>query len=175
MTNNPNISTGGGSFDFDAEHRRGGGPGGPFGNRPGGGPGGGGPGGPGGPFGNGPGGGPGGSSGKKPRRFGCGAVIGLVVVLLLVAMLFQSCGANSGSANCGDYDLVDGQYVENPNQGDYVRNGDSYDYVGCDPSRSSGGGGFFFFPFFFGGGGGGTGSNYGDGSGFRGGGPGSGK
>lgn len=23
MTNNPNISTGGGSFDFDAEHRRG--------------------------------------------------------------------------------------------------------------------------------------------------------
>ncbi|SIH12743.1 hypothetical protein [Brevibacterium casei] len=167
MTNNPNS---GGSFDFDAEHRRGGafgsGPGGPFdGGRFNNGPGGSGPGGS----------GPGGNSGKKPRRIGCGAVIGFVVVLLLIAMLFQSCGASSGSANCGDYDLVDGQYVENQNQGDYERNGDSYDYVGCDPSRSGGGGGFFFLPFFFGGGGGGTGSNYGDGSGFRGGGPGSGK
>ena len=178
MSNNPNISTGGGSFDFDAEHNRGNRfGGGPFDNGPGGrggGRGGNGPGGNG-PFGNGPGGGSsGGNSGRKPRRFGCGAVIGLVVVLLLVAMMFQSCGSSSGGANCGDYDLVDNQYVENPGQGDYVKNGDNYDYVGCDASRS-GGGGFFFFPFFFGGGSGGTGSNYGDGSNFRGGGPGSGK
>lgn len=186
MSNDPNVSMGGGSFDFDAEHRRGGPngpgrPGGPGGNRPGGpggpggswnnGPGGRGPNGPGGPGGPGR---PGGGSGRSGRKFGCGTIVALVVVLLLIGLLIQSCSGGSGNADCGDYNLENGQYVSAPNAGDYEKNGDSYDYVGCDTSRS-GGGGFFFFPFFFGGGGGGTGSNYGDGSGFRGGGPGSGK
>ncbi|UVI36999.1 hypothetical protein [Brevibacterium spongiae] len=144
MSQGPNVSMGGGSFDFDRENR---GP-----QRPGG---------PGGPN--------SGGSGRKPRRIGCGTIITIVIVLIVLGNVFRGCGS-SAEANCGDYDLNNGQYVSNPGKGDYEKNGSSYDYVGCDTSRSGGGGGFFFLPFFTGGG-----SNYGDGSGFRGGGPGTGK
>lgn len=180
MSHGPNVSMGGGSFDFDKENRpgSGAGPGGPGPN----GPGSNGPGGSGGfgPGSNGPGGsggfGSGASgSGRRKRKFGCGTLVGIVVLLVVLAFVFQSCSnRSSAAANCGDYDLVDGKYVSAPDRGDYERAGDGYEYVGCNTSRS-GGGGFFFFPFFFGGGSSGSGSNYGDGSGFRGGGPGSGK
>ncbi|WP_209374577.1 hypothetical protein [Brevibacterium renqingii] len=136
MSQGPNVSMGGGSFDFDRENN---GP-----QRPG-----------------------SGGSGRKPRRIGCGTIIGIVIVLIVLGNVFRGCGS-SAAANCGDYDLSNGQYVSNPGKGDYEKNGSSYDYVGCDTSRS--GGGFFFIPFL-----GGSGSNYGDGSGFRGGGPGTGK
>lgn len=188
MSHGPNVSMGGGSFNFDEENGRGRRPGGsgPEAGGPGdfgpGGPGdpgrSGGPAGPGGPGGGGWGGfgsGSGANRGGKPRKkLGCGPIVGIVVVLLVLAFLIQSCAGSSSSArNCGDYNLVDGKYVSAPDRGDYERKGDGYEYVGCNTSRS-GGGGFFFLPFFFGGGGSG-GSNYGDGSGFRGGGPGSGK
>ena len=146
MSQGPNVSMGGGSFDFDRANNGGGN----------------GPQRPGGPH------RPGSGSGRKPRRFGCGTIIGIVIVLIVLGNVFRGCGSPA-SADCGDYDLTNGQYVSNPGKGDYEKNGSSYDYVGCDTSRS-GGGGFFFLPFFSGGG-----SNYGDGSGFRGGGPGTGK
>lgn len=146
MTQGPNVSMGGGSFDFDRENSGPSDPQRPSGPQR-----------------------PGGGSGRKPRRIGCGTIIFFVVILIVIGNMFRGCGSSGSSANCGDYDLSDGQYVSNPGEGDYEKNGSSYDYVGCDSSRS-GGGGFFFLPFFTGGG-----SNYGDGSGFRGGGPGTGK
>ncbi|MGO2035363.1 MAG: hypothetical protein ACTH2U_02725 [Brevibacterium sp.] len=111
MSRDPNVSMGGGSFDFDAENGRGssGGSGG-WGS---------------GPVNN--------DSGRKPRRFGCGTIIALIVILVLIGNVMRGCSDDEGG---------------------------------------SGGGGFFFLPFF---GSSSTGSNYGDGSGFRGGGPGTGK
>lgn len=80
-------------------------------------------------------GGGGDNSGRTPRRSGCGTIIGLIVIVVILGNIMNGC---------------------------------------TDDSNGSGGGGFFFLPFF-GGGSSSSGSNYGDGSGFRGGGPGTGK
>lgn len=163
MNDNPNVSMGSGSFDFDAQNS-----GGNYGDPPSGGN-----------FGGGFGGdnrSGGDSSGGKRRGMGCGLIIGLVVLVFVIGGFVRGCSSSSAAANCGDYDLVDGQYVSNPDRGDYVKNGSSYDYVGCSNGSSTQhrSGGIWIFPFFTGGSGT-SGSNYGDGSGFRGGGPGSGK
>ncbi|MEV0982992.1 hypothetical protein AB0I45_01345 [Brevibacterium sp. NPDC049920] len=149
----PKVTMSGRSFDFDAENGRGG-PGG--GHRPW---------------------TPGENESAKRGGKGCGCIIGLLVVLVLLLSLIGSCSssATSGSAQCGDYDLVNGEYVSAPNRGDYDKQGENYTYVGCDSSTRSGGGGFWFFPFIFGGGSSGSDSNYGGGPGYRGGGSGTGK
>lgn len=106
---------------------------------------------------------------------GCGCIIGLFLILILLLTLLGSCSAGAGAYECGDYDLVDGEYVSAPDRGDYVQDGSDYRYVGCDQSTSSGGG-IWFLPFFFGGtGGSGSDGNYGGGSNYRGGGSGTGK
>lgn len=150
----PRVTMSGRGFDFDAENRRGGSGGGHQAWTPG------------------------ENESAKRGGKGCGCIIGLLVVLFLLLSLIGSCSssATSGSAQCGDYDLVDGEYVSAPNRGDYNKQGENYTYVGCDSSsRSGGGGGFWFFPFIFGGGSSGSDSNYGGGSGYRGGGSGTGK
>ncbi|WP_017539509.1 MULTISPECIES: hypothetical protein [Nocardiopsis] len=99
-------------------------------------------------------------------------IAGLGGIVLVIAL--ASCGSASARPDCGDYDLVNGEYVYNDDRGDYEREDGRYIYVGCDTSRShgssgsssgSGGGGFFSF----------WGGGSRDGSGFRGGGPGWGK
>ncbi|GAA4284601.1 hypothetical protein GCM10022261_21320 [Brevibacterium daeguense] len=116
----------------------------------------------------------GGNEGGKRAGKGCGCIVGLLILVFVLLTLIGSCSNRSGSYNCGDYDLRDGQYVSNPDRGDYVKEGADYRYVGCDTSNRSGGGGIWFLPFFTGGGSD-SGSNYGGGSGYRGGGSGSGK
>lgn len=115
-------------------------------------------------------GGPSGHGGRGKRNPARLVAVGIGIVLVII-FIMSSCASNSSasSANCGDYDLRDGQYVLNSGAGDYEKSGDGYQYVGCDTSRS--GGGIWFLPIF----GGSGGSNYGDGSGFRGGGSGFGK
>ncbi|MDN5806840.1 MAG: hypothetical protein L0J17_02815 [Brevibacterium sp.] len=117
MSHDPNVSMGGGSFNFDDENGRGRGPGG-SGRGPGGS----------GPSNNG--------QGRPKRSFGCGTIIGLVVLVMILGNIMNGC---------------------------------------TDDSNGSGGGGGFFFLPFFGGSSSSSGTNYGDGSGFRGGGPGTGK
>ena len=118
MSRDPNVSMGGGSFNFDAENGRGSGGGdrGSGGNRGSG------------PSGN--------NSGGSKRRSGCGTIVFLVILVLFLGNIMNGC---------------------------------------TDDSDGSGGGGGFFFLPFFGGGSSSSGSTYGDGSGFRGGGPGTGK
>lgn len=98
---------------------------------------------------------------SKYRSAGIAAMI--VAVMAFVAIVVTSF-IPSGSTLCGDYNLVDGQYVSDPGRGDYEKDGDTYQWVGCNKNNSGPGG------IFFGGGWGGSG-----GSSNRGGGPGFGK
>ena len=152
-SHDPRVTMSGRRFDFDAENPRGGssGSGGSAWT-------------------------PGENESAKRGGKGCGCIIGLLVVLFLLLTLIGSCSssATSGTAACGDYDLVDGEYVSAPGSGDYDKQGENYTYVGCDTSNRSGGGGIWFLPFFTGGSSG-SDSNYGGGSGYRGGGSGFGK